>query len=296
MADAPLVHLDGELVPDDEATVSIHDRGFRFGDAAVETVRVYGGSLFRWADHAERLRGTCDRIALDHGLDDEELRSRVRETVEANDLTDARVRLSISRGVDDGDLTPPETVDPTVVVTAAELPRGGVEGSPTWDGPATLQTVKTRHVSDRAVPARAKTHNYMNRILARIEIRSTGADEALVLDHEGHVTEGTTSNLFFVADDALRTPTLDGPVLPGVTRSVVLELAREEGLPVEEGWFTPDDVRSADEVFVTSTTREIRPVDAVDGIDVDVGPVTTLLSRLYDERVERFYGPDAQNS
>jgi branched-chain amino acid aminotransferase len=296
MEDAPLVHLNGELVPDDEATVSVHDRGFRFGDAAVETVRVYGGSLFRWADHADRLRRTCELIGLEHGLAADELRSRVRETVDANDLVDARVRLSISRGVDDGRLTPAETVDPTVVVTATELPRGGVDGSRPWDGPATLQTVKTRHVADRAVPARAKTHNYMNRILARLELRATGADEALMLDHDGHVTEGTTSNVFFVADDALRTPTLDGAVLPGVTRSVVLELAREEGLPVEEGWFVPDDVRSADEAFITSTSREIRPVGAVDGIDVGGGPVTTLLSRLYDQRVERCYETADQNS
>lgn len=95
-----------------------------------------------------------------------------------------------------------------------------------WDGPATVQTVKTRRIPDRSLPARAKTHNYLNGILARVELRVTGADEALMLDADGYVTEGATSNLFFVDDNALCTPSLDGPVLPGITRRVVLDLAR----------------------------------------------------------------------
>jgi branched-chain amino acid aminotransferase len=115
----------------------------------------------------------------------------------------------------------------------------------------------------------------------------TGADEALILDMDGYVAEGTTSNCFFVDDRALHTPSLEGPVLAGVTRDVVLDLAQSEGLPVRTGRYTPDDFRSADEVFVTSSTREIRPVGTVDGIEIDGGPVTPLLSRLYDALVER---------
>ncbi|KTG10476.1 4-amino-4-deoxychorismate lyase [Haloprofundus marisrubri] len=281
--------MNGELVPASEATVNVRDRGFMYGDAAFETLRVYGGHLFEWEAHADRLAKSCEILRLDHGLSDENLRARIEATLDANGLEDASVKLSISRGVQPGKLTPSEQVDPTVVVTLSPLGRGGVDGEKPWDGPATLQTVKTRRPSDRALPSKAKTHNYLNGILALLELRVTGADEALVLDDEGYVAEGATSNIFFVDGKRLCTPTLDGPILAGVTRDVVLELAESEGIPVREDFFTPDDVRGADEVFITSSTREIRPVGTVDGIDVETGPVTRLLSRLYETRVEALY-------
>ena len=293
--DRCVYHVDGELVPATDATVSVRDRGFLYGDAAFETLRAYGGELFEWEAHGRRLAETCDVLGFDHGLSDGVLRDRVDETLAANGYAEAAVRLSVTRGIGSGPLGPgvdPGTgtetgTEPTVVVLVDELPRGGRESDPVWDGPATLQTVKTRRVPDRAVPARTKTHSYLNSVLARRELRVTGADEALVLDADGYVTGGAASTVFFVDDDALCTPSLDGPVYPGVTREVVVDLARDEGIPVREGRFTPDDVRSAAEVFVASTAWELRPVAAVDGIDCGGGPVTTLLSRLFDERVER---------
>ncbi|ELZ27165.1 branched chain amino acid aminotransferase apoenzyme [Halogeometricum pallidum JCM 14848] len=280
-------HVNGELVPASEATVNVRDRGFSYGDALFETLRAYGGDVFRWEAHADRLAEGADALALDHGLSDPELKRRVDETLRVNDLSDAYVKLSVTRGVQPGKLTPDPEVDPTVVVQVKPLPRGGRGGDSVWDGPATLQTVKTRRVPDRAVPARAKTHNYLNGILARLELRTTGADEAVMLDGEGRLAEGATSNLFFVRDDALCTPDLDGPVLPGVTRAEVLDIAREEGIPVREGRFVPDDLRNATEAFATNTTWELRPVESVDGIELGGGPVTRLLSRLFDARVER---------
>ncbi|WP_224269853.1 aminotransferase class IV [Haloprofundus salinisoli] len=282
-------HVDGELVPASEATVNVRDRGFMYGDAAFETLRVYGGHLFEWDAHADRLAETCEILQLHHGLSDETFRTRIEEALAANELDDASVKLSISRGVQPGKLTPSPEVDPTVVVTLTPLGRGGVGGEKSWDGPATLQTVKTRRPSTRALPSKAKTHNYLNGILALLELRVTGADEALILDDEGYVAEGATSNVFFVDGERLCTPTLDGPVLAGVTRDVVLELAESEGIPVREDVFTPDDVRGADEVFITSSTREIRPVGTVDGIGVETGPVTRLLSKLYERQVEKLY-------
>jgi branched-chain amino acid aminotransferase len=278
-------HVDGDLVPADEATVSVRDRGFRYGDAAFETLRVYGDTLFAWDAHAARLRRTCDHLSLDPPPIDD-LRDRAEATLAANDLSDAYLRISVTRGTDDGGLAPPDDPDPTVVVTVRDLPRGGVDGAAPWDGPATLQTVGTRRMPSAAIPADAKTHNYLNGVLAALELRVSDADEAIMLDDDGHVAEGTTSNVFFVADEGLHTPSLDGPVLPGVTRSIVIDLAEAEGLPVHEGAYTPTDLRRADEAFVTSTTREVRPVGTVDGIDLDGGPVTPLLAGLYDRYVE----------
>ncbi|WP_138004566.1 aminotransferase class IV [Halalkalirubrum salinum] len=292
-------HVNGEIVPAAEATVSVRDRGFMYGDGAFETMRAYGGSIFAWEAHADRLAETCSILGVDHGLDRSELKARIDKTLAANNLSEAYVKLSVTRGVQPGKLTPDPVVDPTVVVYVSPLDRGGREGSSVWDGPATIQTVKTKRIPDQAVPARAKTHNYLNGILARLELRVSDADEALMLDTNGNVAEGATSNLFFVDDRALKTPSLDGPILPGITRQTVIELAESEGIPVETGRYRPDDIRSADEVFVTNSTWELRPVDRVDGIAIDPetdgpGPVTKLLSALFDDRIEReYYGDES---
>jgi branched-chain amino acid aminotransferase len=214
----------------------------------------------------------------------------MRETLAANDLADAYVRVSVTRGVQPGKLTPHESVDPTVVVYVKPLPRGGLTGEKPWDGPAVVQSVQTRRVPDASLPADAKTHNYLNGVLARLELRRASSegyrpDEALMRDVEGHVAEGATSNVFFVDEGTLRTPEA-GDLLPGITREVVLELAEDESFPVETGRYTLDDVRDADEAFLTNSTWELRPVASVDGLSVGGGPVTTLLSRLYEERVE----------
>jgi branched-chain amino acid aminotransferase len=279
-------HVDGELVPADEATVSVHDRGFAYGDAVFETVRVYGGEPFRWESHLDRLDASCEALSLPLPVSRATLRERVAETLRANDCEEAAVKLSISRGVDTRGLTPPDDPDPTVVITLSPLSPGGTDGERTWDEPARLQTTKTRAVPDRVIPAAAKTHNYLPQILARLETRVSDATEALLLDADGKVAEAATANVWFVADDALRTPSLDGPILPGITRETVLDIAEAEGIPVEAGTYEPDDLRSADEAFLTSSIREVKPVATVDGVEVGGGPVTSLVGRLYDAQVE----------
>ena len=282
-------HLNGELVPREEATVSVDDRGFRYGDAVFETCRAYGGEVYAWDRHVDRLRESCETLGMAEAAPDD-LAVRVAETLEANDLADAYVRISVSRGVQPGKLTPQPDVDPTVVVYVKPLPRGGVDGEPVWNGPAVVQSVKTRRVPGAALPADAKTHNYLNAILARLELRraandSYRPDEALMRDVDGNVAEGASSNLFFVDDGVLKTPTARS-LLPGITRELVVELAEAEGFPVETGRYSLDDIREAGEAFLTNSTWELRPVERVDGIAVGDGPMTSLLRRLYDERVE----------
>jgi branched-chain amino acid aminotransferase len=282
-------HLDGKLVPAGEATVDVRDRGFLYGDAAFETLRVYGGEIFEWESHVERLARTCRTLGFDEAMPPaEDLRERVLDTVAANGLRDAYARLSITRGVQPGKLTPDPRVAPTIVIIVDELPRGGTEGESVWAGPATLRTVERRRPPEAALPAGAKTHNYLNGILARRELRQVdgATDEAIICDVDGYVTEGATSNLFFVDGGTLKTPSTSLPLLPGVTRDVVLDLAREEGLPIETGKYSVRDIREAEEVFATNTTWEVRPVTSVDGISLSVGPMTRLLARLYEERVE----------
>ncbi|PSQ13868.1 4-amino-4-deoxychorismate lyase [Halobacteriales archaeon QS_8_69_73] len=239
-------HLNGELVPREEATVSVDDRGFRYGDAVFETCRAYGGEVYAWDRHVDRLREGCETLGMAEAAPDD-IAVRVAETLDANDLADAYVRISVSRGVQPGKLTPQPDVDPTVVVYVKPLPRGGVDGEPVTD--------------------------------------SYRPDEALMRDVDGNVAEGATSNLFFVDDGVLKTPAA-GSLLPGITRELVVEFAEAEGFPVETGRYSLDDVREADEAFLTNSTWELRPVERVDGIAVGDGPMTSLLRRLYDERVE----------
>ena len=294
-------HVNGDLVPASAATVSVRDRGFMYGDGAFETLRVYGGDPFEWPAHRERLQRTAETLGFGGAVPDD-LRERVDETLAANDLADAYCKVSVTRGVQPGKLTPDPEVDPTVVVYVAPLERGGVDSESVWDDPATVQTVRTRRPPDAALPADAKTHNYLPGILARLELRRAttddfAADEAVMRTTDGYLAEGATSNLFFVDEGTLKTPTTDLPILPGVTRSVVLDLADDEGFPIRQGRYTLDDLREADEAFLTNSTWEIRPITSVDGIDLGVGPMTKLLARLFDDRVERaHYGDEPDQS
>ena len=284
-------HVNGRLVDASEATISVEDRGFLYGDAAFETCRAYGGTVFEWDAHRNRLERTCETLGM-AGAVPTDLHDRILATLGANGLDDAYVRASVTRGVQPGKLTPAETVDPSVVVIVKPLPRGGVDGEAVWDGPAEVRTVERRRIPEAAMPADAKTHNYLDGILARLELRGTDADECLVRDVDGAVAEGATSNVFFVDDGTLKTPSLDVPILPGVTRAVVLDLATELGVPVETGTYDPASVRTADEAFLTNTTWEVRPVATVDDASVGSGPVTDDIAAAFDRRVEACYRDD----
>ncbi|SEW05344.1 aminotransferase class IV [Halobacterium jilantaiense] len=278
-------HVDGDLVDAEDATVSVRDRGFQYGDAAFETLRAYGGQTFAWVAHHRRLEATCDALGIDHDFDSGALRGRVHETLAANDLTEAYVRLSITRGVQDGRLAPRENADPTVVVVVDPLPKGGVDGERVWNAPADVQTTTVRPTPDATIPSNAKTHNYLPGVLGRIDAED--ADEALFVDDDGHVTEGASSNLFFVDDGTLYTPSTDLDVLPGVTRWAVTELAADLGIPVETGRYDLGDLYAADEAFLTNTTWEVRPIARVDDTSYSTCKVGAALAHEYAREVER---------
>ncbi len=285
-----IYHVDGELFPASEATVNVRDRGFMYGDAAFETLRIYGGVPFEWKAHYDRLQRSCETLGFADALPSSaDLRSRIDETLAANEFDDAYLKLSVTRGVQPGKLTPGAEVDPTVVIIVSELPRAGIDGERVWDEPATLGTVERRRVSDDAIPAAAKTHNYLNGILARLELRDSDHDEVIMCSQEGFLAEGATSNLFFVVEGRLHTPSTAVPLLPGITRGVVLSLADEAGIPFETGRYRPATLEQASEVFVTNSTWEIRPVSRVDETAFEIGPVTKELQQRFDESVESFY-------
>lgn len=278
-------HVDGELRPVDRA-VDATDRGLLYGDAAVETLRAVDGVPFLWERHRARLENSCDALGIAPPAD---LRERVVATLAANDLTEALVRVSVTRGTTRSDgvaaggattgLTPPADPDPTVLVTAESTVPITEAGSE----PAAVQTVTTRPIPADSIPPGARSHCRLDRVLARRELVA-GSDEALMRTREGSVAGCAGSAPILVAADAIRVVPTSEDVVPRPMRSLALELAREEGIPVTTGEFTPADVRDAQEVLLANARWGLRPVASVDGIEVGPGPVTALLRRLLADR------------
>ncbi|WP_251329997.1 aminotransferase class IV [Haloplanus pelagicus] len=287
-------HVDGHLVDADDAALPLDDRAVTLGDAVTDTVRVYEGTPFAWETHVGRLFDACTALGFDPGVGAAALRERIETTLAANDLADALVRVSITRGRgDDVDpaaalpdaarLRPPNDPDPSVVVVADPAPES--------DAPPTLQTVHVRAIPPDAVPAAPLTHCRLDAVCAQAALRRAAppdgdpADEALLLDADGHLVSGTVCDLGFVDGEAVRLPALGDRMARTATRSVVRELARDEGLPVADGAYTPADVRGAEEAFVVGPSVGIRPLARLDGVPVGGGPVTDLLSRRFADRV-----------
>jgi branched-chain amino acid aminotransferase len=287
---AQWVCMDGEVVPAAEAMVPVTDRGFMYGDGVFETLRSYGGQIFAWEQHSRRLRSGCERLGIELGVDDGTLGSWVDALLAANEITEAYLKIMVSRGVTAGRLRPSQGASATVVIVCEPLTRGGHEGAPSWQTPAKCAVVETQRTPDAAVPSGLKPLAYLNGIIAHLAAPGW-ADEPLLCDLAGHVTEGAVSNLFIVTDAGLQTPPAAGDLLAGVTRTVVCELAAGEGLPVVEDPITPELLYAADEAFLTNTTWEIRPVERVDAVHYEPGPVTALLRHRYDAEIEEFaYG------
>ena len=267
-----LVWLNGDLLQAEEAKISVLDRGFTLGDGLFETMRAYGGRIFRLHEHLLRLERSAGRIGLPLPSG---LAEAVRETVSANGISEAAVRLTVSRGSAPPGLEPPESVEPTCVITARPAP----------EPPASVRAgIASGRLNEHAMTAGLKLLGYLNFIVALREARSAGYDDALLLDTAGHLAEGAASNLFVVAGGVLRTPPLDCGVLPGITRAAVLEIGTRLDRPVSEESLEPAILDTAEEAFMTSTLREVVPLVALDGRAVGKGvpgPITRRIQEVY---------------
>lgn len=274
-----LVWLDGALRERAEATVSIDDLGFLYGAACFETMRAFGGVVFRLQRHLDRLEAGLSAMGLPPP-DRAVLADAVAATLHANRLQDARIRLTVSagRGVGRPDVT--NAIAPTVLVV--------VEAPPPDPGPARLVVVSQRVDAVRPLPA-AKTANYLASMLALAEARAAGGDEALLLGPRGDAVEAATANLFAVVDGRLLTPPLAVGPLPGVTREAVIECARSLGLSVRERRLPRALLARADEVFLTSSITGVRAVVAIEGwwTATNAAPHTYALATAYRDLVAR---------
>ncbi len=269
--------VNGTVMPAAEARVSILDNGFTFGDSVYETLRTYAGRPFERGRHVKRLRASAARLGFEIPLGDDVLTRRLDELLARAANPESYIRLIVSRGVGDISYDFAKVQGPTVVM--AVKPWEGYPESQYADGiPVAIVSVRRNH--PLALDPAIKSCNLLNNILAVREAQARGALEAVMLNHRDEVAEGAASNIFVVRAGILRTPPLDSGILAGITREVVLELAGELALPLREEPLSVWDLKSADEAFLTSTTREVVPIRSVDGQDLADGRPGPLTGRL----------------
>jgi branched-chain amino acid aminotransferase len=276
------VHIGGKVCPPEEAKISVFDRGFLYGDSVYETIGTAYGRLFAANDHLERLERSAMRIGL-RVPPRADIERAVAETMEAAGNPESRVRIVLTRGAGKLDLDPASVDDTQLVVIVFPL------GAPTaemYDKGVAVAVVSITRNSPSAIDPAVKSGNYLNNVLALGEARRrSGAYEAILCGADGSIAEGSTSNIFTVVGGQVRTPPLEVGILDGITRAKVLELCRKNGIRLFETRMFPDELRAADEAFITSATRGVLPVTRIDEKPVGdgaPGPVSRQLIVLYD--------------
>jgi branched-chain amino acid aminotransferase len=276
------IYINGKLYDKDDAKVSVYDHGLLYGDGVFEGIRSYGGSVFHLDDHLHRLWNSAKAIILEIPISKAEMAKAIVDTLEVNKIKDGYIRVIVTRGAGSLGLDPNRCSDPQVIIITDhislypdELYKQGLE----------IVTVSTLRNHPAALSPRIKSLNYLNNILAKIEGAQAGCIEALMLNCKGEVAECTGDNIFIVRQGRLLTPPLEAGILEGITRDVVIDLARQAGIEVLETPLTKHDVYIADECFLTGTAAEVVPVVKVDSRpigDGTPGPMTRdMMARFH---------------
>jgi len=280
------IHIDGKFYPKSEAKVSVYDHGLLYGDGVFEGIRAYDGVVFKLKEHIDRLYSSAHTIMLEIPLSREKMTRAVFDTLKKNKLKDAYIRLVVTRGVGDLGLDPRKCSKATIIVIAE--PRISLHSKDKREkGITTMITWVKRDPVD-ATTHEVKSLNYLNSVLAKIESNVAGVDEAICLDKTGFVCEGVAENVFIVKEGTVITPPTSTGALRGITRIAVMKLAEKLGYALEERNITPNELFTADEVFLTGTAAEIAPVIEVNRRtigDGKPGPITKRLMSEFDKMV-----------
>jgi branched-chain amino acid aminotransferase group I len=275
----------GEPVDPEHAQISVLDRGFLYGDSVYETMRTAGGQPVERSRHLARLHRSAAGIGLEIPWRDDALAEAADATHRATGNDESYVRIIVTRGVGPLMLDPRASVDPTLVIIVQPLVLPTADAYRDGLAAVIVGTTKTQHgLIDPAI----KSGNYLGSILALRQAIAEGGDDAILCNAAGEIAEGATSNVFFVRAGELATPDLQAGLLAGITREVVCELAAELGMPVLARRVQPDELRGADEVFMTSSVRGIMAVTRLDGRSIGngtAGPVTSRLMQRYDRYI-----------
>jgi len=281
------IYISGKYYSADEAKISVYDHGLLYGDGVFEGIRAYDGRVFKLAEHIKRLYDSARAIALVIPMSPDEMASAIKATLAENRRSDAYIRVVVTRGCGDLGLAPWLCSKPEVIIITDSI---ALYPKDDYDAGLAVVTVPTMRNSGNALSPRIKSLNYLNNILAKIEARLAGVKEAIMLNQRGEVAECTGDNIFIVTGGALRTPPPDAGILEGITRNVVMEIARDKGIPVYERVLTRYDLYVADECFLTGTAAEVIAVTKIDDRPIGTGkpgPTTKMLLAEFHKLVRR---------
>jgi len=279
------IYLDGKFVDEADAKVSVFDHGLLYGDGIFEGIRLYGGNVFRLDEHLERFEYSAKAILLELPLKRAQWSEAVCETCRQNGLRDGYIRLVVTRGVGDLGLAPWLCAKPSYFIIASKISLYPAEH---YEKGLAIVTVPTRRIGPASLPATIKSLNYLNNILGKIEARQFGALEAIMLNEQGYVAEATADNVFIVHKGELLTPAASEGALKGITRSAIVDIARDLSLPLREANLTRYDLWCSDECFLTGSGAEVIPVVKLDGRTIGSGvpgPVTKRVLAEFRKRV-----------
>ena len=280
-----IVYVKGEWVPQSQAKVSVLDHGLLYGDGVFEGIRAYSGRVFKLEKHVDRLFLSAKALEIEIGKSKAEIAELILEACRRNNIETGYIRPLVTRGEGDLGLDPRKCKKGASLIIIA-VPQLSLYGE-AYERGLSVVTASHRRVPAQSLSPSIKSLNYLNNVLARIEANSTNADEALLLDLQGYVSEASADNLFIVNRKILTTPPTSTN-LPGITRDTVMELATQKGYQVREQFFSLFDVWTADECFITGTAAEVGPVSKVDGRMIGEGkpgPITKELMKSYRDLV-----------
>lgn len=276
-----IVYLDDKFVPEAEAVVSVFDRCFLYGDGLFEAIRLYQGKLFRWEQHYERLVSGAHELRIQVPQTGETIRQAATELWRLNDSpANAVIRLTLSRGIGPRGYSPTGVNNPRLIMALHPLP--AIEPRKSFK-----LITSSLVVAAGDTLSKYKTCNKLHQVLARAEADHADAQEALMINTNGHVAEATSSNLFWISDGMICTPPLFSGALSGITRAVVLELASILGIPVAEKETTPNDLHRSDGIFLSVSTLELIEVSHLDGRPVSRSAIVHQLQSAYRTLVNK---------
>jgi branched-chain amino acid aminotransferase len=283
---AQWIYLNGSYVQKENAMISVYDHGFLYGDGIFEGIRIYNGNIFKCKEHLDRLYDSAKSIMLNIPLSYDEMKRVLIETVRKNELRDGYIRLVVSRGPGDLGLDPRRSPLANVIIIVEQLAIYPEEAY--LNGLKTVSVSTRRNIPDALNP-KIKSLNYLNNILVKIQANLAGVGEAIMLNSQGYVAEGSSDNIFIIKRGVVFTPPCYCGALEGITRAAIIEICMKAGIPIKEEPFTLHDVYVADEVFFTGTAAEVIAVREVDARIIGegkAGPITTRLLKEFRAVVE----------
>lgn len=276
------IYLNGKFIKKEKAYVSVLDHGFLYGDGIFETMRSYNGTVYLINEHIDRLFESAKAVFLNMPLSKKEIKNAIYNTLKKNNLKDAYIRLTISRGYGEPGLDINICKNPTIVIYTKQF----ISYPEEWH----KNGIKIICITGSNEIGHIKSCNYLNNILAKIKAYKRGAQEAIFINNRGYVTEGVISNIFIVNSGVLTTPSLNNNILPGITRREVMNISKKEGIEVKEMNIKQEDIISSDECFLTNTGFEIIPVKELyekKRWEMCPGDITMLLTDRFKERINR---------